>query len=296
MKRWFVLMGALFGISGISAAQTPVLPVLESGTLERQGTVLHYWTAGQEDAPLVTFTHGATMDHRMFNAQVPALLDAGYRVLVWDVRGHGESKPLGETFTILQAAEDLLAILDELGVEQAVFVGQSMGAYIAQEIAFSYPERVHALVTVGATPLTMRYSALELAALRSSAPLIGLMPYDRFREISALNTAYMPHVQEYALEANALVSPEEFQTIWQGIADALHYEPDYRITEPLLIAYGEHDDVGSIKSMTPAWARRDTGGVYYIIPSAGHNANQDNPAMFNDLLLLFLGKHVPVTS
>jgi pimeloyl-ACP methyl ester carboxylesterase len=66
----------------------------------------------------------------MFDAQLPAVVQS-YRVLVWDVRGHGQSQPVGTGFSILLATEDLLAILDEAGYEQAKLVGQSMGSYIA---------------------------------------------------------------------------------------------------------------------------------------------------------------------
>jgi pimeloyl-ACP methyl ester carboxylesterase len=56
--------------------------------LEREGCTLHYWLAGPKDRPLVVLTHGATMDHRMFVAQVAALAPH-HRVLTWDVRGRG---------------------------------------------------------------------------------------------------------------------------------------------------------------------------------------------------------------
>ena len=48
------------------------------GLLERSGSRIHYWITGPKDAPLVTFTPGATMDHQMFDAQRPAVVGAGY--------------------------------------------------------------------------------------------------------------------------------------------------------------------------------------------------------------------------
>jgi pimeloyl-ACP methyl ester carboxylesterase len=119
--------------------------------LERVGCTLHYWLTGREDRPLVVLSHGATMDHRMFAAQVAALAPH-YRVLFWDVRGHGLSQPLNEDFSLRQAVADLLALLDHLGYERAALVGHSMGGYISQELAFLQPERVTALVTIDCTP------------------------------------------------------------------------------------------------------------------------------------------------
>ena len=103
--------------------------------LERAGCSLHYWLTGPDDRPLVVFTHGATVDHEMFDAQV-SVIAQHYRVLTWDVRGHGQSQPMDHEFTIRTAVEDLVAILDLLGYKTATFVGFSMGGSIIQELVF----------------------------------------------------------------------------------------------------------------------------------------------------------------
>lgn len=67
--------------------------------LERAGCPIHYWLTGPEERPLVVFTHGATIDHREFDPQVPVVAEE-YRVLTWDVRSHGQSRPAREAFSI----------------------------------------------------------------------------------------------------------------------------------------------------------------------------------------------------
>src|SRR5262249_44111386 len=62
------------------------------------------------DAPLVTFSHAALVDHTFFAGQMPALV-ARYRVLTWDIRGHGASRPLQGPFTIPDVVADLIAII-----------------------------------------------------------------------------------------------------------------------------------------------------------------------------------------
>jgi 3-oxoadipate enol-lactonase len=275
------LLLILLMLTGVQAEQS------EAFVLERKESNLHYFLHGDEDRPLVVFTHGATMDHRMFDAQVEAVAEE-YRVLTWDVRGHGLSKPLGDTFSMELAADDLVAILDEIGVEQAVMVGQSMGSYISQEVLYRYPDRVAGLVSIGGTALIFEYSEAEKQALSASLPLLRLLPYDTLKPIIARNTAYTEEAQAYALEAVNQISREEFITIWEGVTGALREEEGYRIEVPLLITYGEHDNTGSIKSNSPEWAERDTDSVYHVIPDAGHNANQDNAEFFNELLMEFL--------
>lgn len=67
-------------------APHPIPIELEKGSFTRAGVAIHYWTAGNPNAPAVVCTHGATIDHGTFAEQIPALAAAGYRVIVWDLR------------------------------------------------------------------------------------------------------------------------------------------------------------------------------------------------------------------
>jgi len=73
-----------------------------------------------------------------------------------------------------------------------------------------------------------------------------------------------------------------------GAAQCIHYEPNYHITQPMLIVRGEHDKLGNIAKDAPIWAARDNARSV-IIPDAGHCSNQDNPTFFNRVLVEFLG-------
>lgn len=262
----------------------------ESDVLRRSGSDIHYWIAGPEVGPLVAFTHGASMDHHMFDSQRSAVVEAGYRLLTWDIRGHGRSKPIGEPFTVQAVAEDLLAIIDQLDHEKAVLVGQSFGGYVSQELTFRHPERVGALVVLGATDITTPPSRLSVTALKFSPLTFKLWPDWHLRKLVAKHTAVTPAVQEYAYEATQKLSKQEFVTVWKAVADCLHEEPGYHIPVPFLLTHGEDDKTGIIASAAPAWAEREPECRYEVIPEAGHNANQDNPTSFNEILIDFLGE------
>lgn len=263
-------------------------------TVQRSGSTLHYWLSGPEDGRLVTFTPGASMDHRMFDEQVPAVASAGYRVLTWDVRGHGQSKPIGENFHVSAVADDLFALMELLGREKAVFVGQSFGGYVAQEALFRHPERVEAMALIGCTDITVLPSKLEYWALKLSPIMFRLWPDGNLRKQIAKNTAVKPEVRDYAYEATRMLSKKEFVAVWEAVASVLHEEPGHRIERPLLLTHGEHDRTGIVAKVAPEWAEREPDCRYEVIPGAGHNANQDNPAFFNRLLLDFLAQHAPV--
>ena len=146
---------------------------LLEGILTRDGVAIHYWIGGQADAPLVVFTHGATLDHHAWDATLP-LVGEQFRVLAWDVRGHGLSRPA--QFTLAAALDDLLALLDSLQVAQAVFVGHSMGGNLHQELVFHHPERVKALICLDCTWNFQKLTALETFSLRIARPILSSIP------------------------------------------------------------------------------------------------------------------------
>ena len=264
------------------------------GILDRSGCPIHYWLSGPEDAPPVVFSHGAMMDHHMFDAQVPSVAER-YRVITWDMRGHGSSRPIGdigEGLLIQDLIEDLVALIEHLGYEKVSLVGQSLGGHLAQDVVFSYPERVTSLATVGSSCSTIKHSKLDRAALRLTPPLFKVWPEENLRKQTVENIAVTPEVREYAHEAMRQLTKEDFMKVWNAVAGLLHHEPGYRIEHPLLITHGEEDKAGNIKKVSPKWAERDPNSRYVVVPAAGHNANQDNPEFFNRILLEFLDEHV----
>lgn len=254
--------------------------------LRRDGCPFHYWLSGPENSPLVAFTHGGTLDHRMFDPQVMAVAQH-YRVLTWDVRGHGLSQPPGKDFSLRIVAQDLIAILDSLRHRQAVFVGHCMGAYVVQELAFLHPERVTALVIIGGVCITLKRSALEMLSLKLSSIIGSLLPANAVSKYIAFLGHANPDLRSYIYEAGKNVSKATMRAIFQTVADCFHHEPDYRITHPLLLVHGERESK-SIKREAPIWAAREPSCRYVMVPEAGHFTNQDNPGFFNNLLLDFL--------
>lgn len=265
--------------------------VLREHTLLREGCPLHYWVGGQAGRPFIAFMHGATMDHRMFNSQVEALAPH-YHVLTWDARGHGRSRPMGAAFSLSRCAEDMLAILDAQGVDQAILCGQSLGGYVAQHIYRLAPQRVQALILIGTTPIAKAYSRWEVWALKASLPLFRLWPYGHFTQTIARVHGRRPEVQAYMLQATRQIPRDDFLTIWQAVTLAVNEQgdPSLHFNVPLLLLHGDQDRAGTIRRDMPDWANQEKHAVYQVIPHAAHNANQDNPAFTNQAILTFLQK------
>src|SRR6187549_1744195 len=89
-----------------------------------------YSDEGPEHAPAIIFIHGFPFNQKMWQAQAE-LLKNNYRVITYDVRGHGSSSAGEEHFSITLFADDLISIMDLMQISKAAVCGLSMGGYIA---------------------------------------------------------------------------------------------------------------------------------------------------------------------
>ena len=148
---------------------------------EHRGRRIAYRIHG--DGPrVVVLVHGMLMDGRMFTQLAPALAELGHRVVTVDMLGHGMSdQPLDMTAYSMQLfGRDVVALLDHLGIDQAVVGGTSLGANVALETAVAAPDRVRALmiempVLEHGIPAAVAVFAPLALALRVSQPSMRLV-------------------------------------------------------------------------------------------------------------------------
>ena len=105
---------------------------------------LAIWRAGEGTTPLILI-HGITAQHRMFN-DLAQNLGSEYELVGIDLRGRGDSEKPDSGYGLDAHASDVVRVLDHLGLEDAVLVGHSMGAFVGLQVALSYPDRVRSLV------------------------------------------------------------------------------------------------------------------------------------------------------
>jgi 3-oxoadipate enol-lactonase len=116
-------------------------------TVAAPGATLHVIDEGASDRPPILLLHAGIADSRAWDALAPRLVEAGYRVVRYDRRGFGRTVTEDVEFS---NRADLVAVLDALGIGRAALVGNSQGGQIAFDAAIEHPERVAAVVGVGA--------------------------------------------------------------------------------------------------------------------------------------------------
>lgn len=110
------------------------------------GTQLYYELEGPEQTPVVMLSNSLASNLRMWDEQVPKLTAAGFQVLRYDSRGHGQSAVPSGPYSIEMLARDAAGLLDALSLDKVFFCGLSKGGMVGQMLGVGYPERISALV------------------------------------------------------------------------------------------------------------------------------------------------------
>jgi pimeloyl-ACP methyl ester carboxylesterase len=199
--------------------------------------------APAENAPLVVFVHGLVMDNlsSFYYTLAGPAVNAGARVLLYDLRGHGRSERTPRGYTTADAAADLCGVLDACGVtEPAYLAGNSYGGLVAARTALLAPERVAGLALIEAS--CAGAPAAEWLESIVNAMSAGALNLEYQRTVEAFVEAGQRKVARMAQQAEALLN----QT---SLIDDLAAERPLDAVEladlacPVLAVYGEHSDL-----------------------------------------------------
>jgi 3-oxoadipate enol-lactonase len=254
--------------------------------LSRDGGRIHSRVAGR-GVP-VLLIHGGLVDSRMWDEQV-ASLSVDHCTIRYDQRGFGRSTPAKAAYS---QVEDVRAVLDRVGVSRAVVIGLSYGGQLAVDFALEHPERVLALVTVGATVRGQQmenvgdrpaiYRALKE---RGTAEAVRL-----WLEDPAFATAReLPAVQEKMRRmltdnVKGWGMPRPDLVRWPSRVPSEHLG---EIAVPTLVLRGGQENP-NIVAAADLLAERIPNASLRIVPAAGHHVNLESPEQFDAAVLSFL--------
>ncbi len=242
--------------------------------------------------PVLLFVHGFPLDHTMWRSQIDEF-SARFRVLAPDLRGFGASALGDGPVTMRRYADDLADLLDRLNIrEKIVFIGLSMGGYVAWQFWQKYADRLAGLVlcdtrAVADAPPAKAGRAELAARVNAEGPQAAAD--------AMLPKLFGPDFQRDNPAAIAETRTAIFRNSSAGIAAALSgmaERPDVTemlggITVPTLVIVGEHDAISTPTEMRGI-AGRIPGAQFALIPAAGHMSPLESPRAFNAALIRFL--------
>jgi len=299
MKRSCGVAVAVLGVVACKVAPIPSSQAYPAGTqfqaVDRviDGTRLRMIDTGQ--GPAVVFLHGFGASIYSWRYQLAPVLDAGYRVIAVDLRGFGFSDRPDSGYTNADYVRLALALMDTLGISDAVLVGHSMGAAVAGEVALTAPDRVRGLVLMapaGCPPLPreLRWSFLAKLKIRLlSRGTVRKTLRHMFADPALVTEADVD--QYYA----PVVAPGAGSTLRRVIStfrfDALCGRLG-GLQVPTMVLWGAADHAIPFEAASRL-AHELPRSAFIMVPKAGHNLQEEVANKVNRYLIDFLRNGLP---
>lgn len=253
--------------------------------VEFRGTTLAAWEIGPVEAPALVISHGGALDHSTFRPLASRLSDR-WRVVLWDLPGHGESHPGPEDFSAEVCAQAMAAVMDAVDVKDAMVIGFSFGGVVSQILAEIRPDLVRRFIAYGClSPHVGRPIIPKPLAGPTVQALFGFLSWDairlRFSELCCVTLAGRQRV----INDMAAVSKAGFLAMARSNLEARRPNSAFRIRGGVDLIAGALDSNGdAIWKTFRAFELAYPDARRVIIPGAGHCAHQDAPELFEEAI------------
>lgn len=249
---------------------------------------VHHEESGPVDGPVVLLAGSLGSDLRMWDPQVPMLLDAGFRVVRYDHRGHGGSPVPTGPYTLADLGADALELLDRLGVGRARVVGLSLGGMVGMWLAQQAPERVERLVLCCTSarlgPASMWDERIAAVSAGGSAAVAEPVAE---RWLTEATRVRRPELARWLVDMIAATPSPGYAGCCAAIRDMDLAPGLASITAPTLVIAGAADP-----ATPPEHAQRIVDGIpearLVVVPGVAHLGNVEAPARFGELMLRHL--------
>jgi pimeloyl-ACP methyl ester carboxylesterase len=236
------------------------------------------------DPPTIVCVHGILIDSlaSYYFTVAQALRDAGFRVVLYDLRGHGKTEQPPSGYRVDDFVADLAGLLDALGVGAAYFLGNSFGGTVVYGFAARHPHRVAGITVIESEPATTAWSTKMAANLHKAATQLGTW------EATAWITArYGRDLARRAKRAARLLGATTLERDLP--TSTVLSEPGIAAIEcPTLALYGSKSDLAAqaehLRALMPGYEA-------VILPGLEHSVLVEATARVLDLLLGWLREH-----
>jgi 3-oxoadipate enol-lactonase len=251
------------------------------------GIELYYNIYGS-GSPII-LVHGLGMDHSMWDLQVPEFSQS-HQVIVYDLRGHGQSESPDRPYSIDLLADDLDLFVHFLGLKKAVILGLSLGGRILLRFALKYRQEIRAMILADAQSETPAESVERFQKLAGIAREEGMTKAaDRFFSWPILQMLAKRNPERFEKEKKRFLSMSAIGFANSCLAIAGMESLTGRLKSidvPALALAGEEDE--PYLPYLDLYARQIPNCRKKAVPRAGHLSNLENPQAFNEIVLSFL--------
>lgn len=256
-----------------------------------------YHVPAERTGATVIFTCAFCTTHENWRGQVDAVLDAGHPVVLWDLRGHGESDVPEEdkSYSIERVVADMLALANSTSPDKpVVLAGLSFGGLASLHFALAHPDRVAALALIDSGPGFKKKEAANRWAkqVEKTATFLETRGFDDFVDGKAGQTCIglKPELPAAIYAGNAIRAqkPEGVARFGRQVAGPAPCVIDDlgKIDRPALVLVGEKDK--PYLQAAEVMAAKLPQAKHVVIPRAGHIVNIEEEAVFNEKLVDFL--------
>jgi len=261
--------------------------------LEHKGLSLYYEETGS--GSVILLGHSFFCSGEMWRHQLPALAEA-HRVVNVDYRGHGRSSPVREDFDLYDLVDDSLALLDHLGIEQAIWAGLSIGGMTAMRAALTTPERVRALILLDTDAGAERsWTQFKYHPMGAGTRLVGLRPFLPAVVKGMFGPTTCREKPDLVEEWKARFAAADTESIRHYLHLLMRRDSVVsrlgEIEVPSLIVVGAED-----RALPPSISKRIHAGLpdstLVEIPHAGHLCTLEQPEVVTAAMLEFLTHRV----
>jgi len=257
------------------------MPMLQTASAK-----LHYQLEGREDAPVLVLSNSLGTHLGMWAPQMPQLL-RHFRVLRHDTRGHGQSEVTPGPYSIAQLADDVVALLDGLGIGRAHFCGLSMGGMIGLQLGLRHGSRIERLVlcnTAARIPPPEAWNArIDKVRAEGMAPVAAAVAGRWFTE------GFVNREPARVDEARRMLlhtAPEGYVANCAAVRDMDQREQLAGIAAPTLVIAGSQDL--ATPPQDGQFLAQRIAGARYLELDAAHLSNWEQPERFTAAVVEFL--------
>lgn len=260
------------------------MPIAPDGT--------YYEISGPEDAPVMALIHGLGLCHELWKSHLEAL-SKNYRILNYDLYGHGKSLPSLQEASLTLYAKQLAGLMDYLELANAEVVGFSIGGMINRRFALDYPDKVSSLVILNSPHHRGEELQAQVEERAKTARNQGAMSTMEAALKRWFTDDYLKSGDGVAkvIKWRELSNPESYaQAAWvlaNGVRELV--KPERPINAPTLVITCENDP-GSTPAMSKDIANEISGSKNILVPKLKHLGLMEDPNLFTNLILGFLAK------